>query len=225
MSVIRKRIARLYLQEGKRTTEVILAHIAKHSDALFSQFKIEQIYVRKHNEMSIRQIGIKQTPTLVVNMGKTDASFTSTPEILHILTPAAEIKDNSRMTPDEMTSNYFSAVMSQDEDVNQDDLNEAVLRQRMAEMQKRREPMQGVDKKNMIEGGRTARPKVKPGTIKSAFSSDADFISSSGMDDFDPTPTYDTDFDGELFLEEHRNELADQEGRKANNKPIRWSAH
>jgi hypothetical protein len=224
MTVEQKKLAKLFMQEGKKTTLAIQTHIAKYIDGLNAQFRIDQIYVRRQNEAAVREkFDIRQTPTLLLIMGHRETRFTDTHEIIKLLTPMQDTRDLANISSEEQTSRYFAAVMGQGDNDDHADMDKADMQARMADMQRKREPMQGVDKKNLIEGGRAIRPKPKAGALKAAFNDDADFRAASGRDEITDTPTDDGGFDGALCLEEERNAIADMEGRKRNVKPIRWS--
>ncbi len=72
--------------------------------------------------------------------------------------------------------------------------------------------MKGVSKKQRLKGGHKVHSRQPK---KTDFRNDNEFRNLAGIDNIADTPTYGgfTETDGELLLEEYRNELADASGR------------
>jgi hypothetical protein len=215
----RKPTVTVYVQPGTRSTKILSRYIAKNIDVINQYVFIELYKINKGNMAEVKKRGIKRTPTLVYGKKK----IVSVERIMKILTPPSQRKDNfgyGKTSADEFIQDFQMGILddeSDEEDEFDPDNREAEIRQKMSMMQKRRPEMRGVSKKQRLNGGKKLH---KRSPKKDAFDrggrGDDEFRNMAGVDNIMETPTYGYmgEADGELLLEEYRNELADASGRK-----------
>jgi len=206
----------IYIKPNAQSTRVLTKYVAKNLDLINQYVMVKFIRVEKDTMALVKKQGIKHTPTLVYNKKK----YVTLEKIIKVLTPPDQRKDNfgyGRTNQDEFLHDMQMAVLDDESDPdgseNDEDRRGEELRQKMAAFQTRRPEMKGVSKKQKLRGGRkvhASQPK------KTDFRNDNEFRNLTGVDNIDSTPSYGHfgNEDGELLLEEYRNELADAEGRK-----------
>lgn len=216
----------IFVKPGAKSTQILTRHIGKHIDSLNKVLLVEIIQVSEKNVAAVKKMGVTRTPTLVSGKKK----CVSLEKILRALTPPQNTKEGYGIdvrSPDELVQKYFDGVINTQDDEEEDDprvSREDDIRRKMSMFQKRRPEMKGLEKDNKryIRGGRKIVAK-KGG--KNKFRSDSEFRKESGVDEQEDTPRkrYFDDQDGDRILEDYYNAEADHQGRKPNNKPIRWS--
>jgi hypothetical protein len=215
----RKPTVTVYIQPGARSTKILTKYIAKNIDVINQYVFIDLYKITKDNLSTVKQRGIKRTPTLVYGKKK----IVSLERIMKILTPPSQRKDNfgyGKTSADEFIQDFQMAILddeSDEEDEFDPDRREAEIRQKMNAMQKQRPEMRGVSKKQRLTGGKKLhRRQPKKDTFDRGARGDREFRDMAGVDNIMETPTYGYmgEADGELLLEEYRNELADASGRK-----------
>lgn len=205
----------IFIKPGAQSTKVLTKYVAKNLDVINQYVMVKFIKVDKTTIAKVKEAGIKHTPTLVHNKKK----YVTLEKIIKILTPPNQRKDNfgyGRTSSDEFLHDMQMACLddeSDEVDENDMDVRTEEIRQRMASFQTRRPEMKGVSSRQKLRGGRkvhATQPK------KTEFNNDEQFRNLTGVDNIDSTPTYGSfsNEDGELLLEEYRNNLADAEGRK-----------
>lgn len=214
----RKPTVVVYVQPGTRSTKILTKYIAKNIDVINQYVFIELFKINKGNLAKVKKLGIQRTPTLVYGKKK----IVSLEKIMKILTPPSQRKDNygyGKTSADEFVQDFQMAILdseSDDDEFDQDN-REAEIRQKMSAMQKRRPEMKGVSKKQRLTGGKKLHKRQpKKDSFERGARGDREFRDMAGVDNIMETPTYGYmgEADGELLLEEYRNELADASGRK-----------
>ncbi len=215
----RKPTVTVYVQPGTRSTKILSRYIAKNIDVINQYVFIDLFKISKDNLTEVKKRGIQRTPTLVY--GK--KTIVSLEKIMKILTPPSQRKDNfgyGKTSADEFVQDFQMAILddeSDDEDEFDPENREAEIRQKMSAMQKRRPEMKGVSKKQRLQGGKKLHKRQpKKSSFDKGGDGDREFRDMAGVDNIAETPTYGymSEADGELLLEEYRNELADASGRK-----------
>jgi len=207
----------LYVQKGLSTTDQISHFLGQHIAEINKRFFIKRVYVTTQNVSAVKNLGIRQTPCLYVN-GR--LAF-GPQKIVEILTPPSREADNfgfANASPEEFISRYQESLIQDEQDEEDGEDRGDVIRRRMAEFQRKRPEMEGVDKKTRVPGGRVLKPKrVK----QQDFKTDEEFARATRVDNVELTPVaaFTSDADGEAILEEYRNETADMydPGRKQKN--------
>lgn len=212
-----KPIVIIYLNPKSKSTEILEKFLASYIDQINEHLYIKRVKVNSKNLELVKKRGIQHTPTLVYNKRK----FVSVEKIIKILTPPADQKDHygyGNTSSDDLIHQYHTTLLDTGDDNNDDDdldpkIREAVLKQKMAAMQKNRPQMDGVDKTRKLNGGR----KIKNNQpIKSSFNSDTEFMSATNLNTVAETPTrkYMDEDDGALILEDYYLEEANRNGKK-----------
>jgi hypothetical protein len=218
-----KPVLYLYIKQDAKTTKILLNFIGKHIDAINKKFVIKSTMVTSKNAAEVKSKGVSRTPTLIVGKQK----YETLEKIVKVITPATERKEGfgfSTRSPEELTQSYLDGVLnSKDDDDDPVSGFDEDFRRKMANFQKRRPAMEGVEKSSMLKGGRKITAKKK---VPQSFSDDSEFQEFAGVNNLENTPSdkYFSETDGDALLEEYYNKLADEGGRKPNNKRIRWSS-
>jgi len=206
----------IYIKPNAQSTKILIRYVAKNLDLINQYVMVKFVKVTKETMNVVKKQGIKHTPTLVHNGKK----YVTLEKIIKILTPPNQRKDNfgyGRTSADEFLHDMQMACLDDESDQDADefdmDKRGEELRHKMAAFQTKRPEMKGVSKKQKLRGGR----KVHASNPKTTdFRNDNEFRNLTGVDNMESTPAYGgfTAEDGDLLLEEYRNELADAEGRK-----------
>lgn len=213
----------IYIKPNAQSTKILTRYVAKNLDIINQYVMVKFIRVDKSTIAFVKKQGIKHTPTLVHNKKK----YVTLEKIIKILTPPNQRKDNfgyGKTSSDEFLHEMQMAVLDDESDIDADDLDQdrrgEELRQKMAAFQTKRPEMKGVSRKQKLRGGRKVHANNPK---KTDFRNDNEFRNLTGVDNIDSTPAYGgfTAEDGDLLLEEYRNQLADDEGRVHSNKPRR----
>ena len=204
----------IYVKEGAQSTNILARYIAKNLKPINKFVLVKIIKVNAKTKKIVQKKGVTQTPTLIYGNKK----IVSLEKIVKILTPPSDRKDNfgnGNTSSDEYLHNMQMTILDEEESEDEmgDDRRQEEIRQRMRAFQSRRPEMKGVNKKSRIRGGHKVHKKEP---AKTKFHGDDEFRSLTGVDNIESTPSYGymSDMDGQLMLEEYRNDLADASGRK-----------
>ena len=215
----RKPTVTVYVQPRARSTKILSRYIAKNIDVINQYVFINLFKINNDNLARVKKMGIQRTPTLVYGKKK----IVSLEKIMQILTPPSDRKDNfgyGKTSADEYIQDFQMAILDDESDEEDDmdpDNREAEIRRKMNVMQKNRPEMRGVSKKQRLQGGKKLHKRQpRKSTFDRGARGDAEFRDMAGIDNIMETPTYGYmgQEDGDLILEEYRNELADASGRR-----------
>lgn len=212
----RKKKVKIYVNPNTQTTNALMDFIADNIDEISRRIIIDRVRVTRKNFQTLKDRGITKTPTLVYD-GK---QYVGAQKIMRILKPPSAHKDNfgSNLSAEEMVQRFHMRAIAPDEQEgetpDEDDPNNrtSMLRQRMAAFQKKRDAMLGFGDNPPIPGGKPPR-KGRAARAKS-FNNDEDFMSAMDAVEETPTEMTMTEEDGDRILEDERNRLADEMGRK-----------
>ena len=175
---------------------------------------IKFINVNSSNSDRLKKQNIVRTPTLV-NGNIHKIGVTNILQYLISCVKRRETYGKGVASPDEMMANYQKNVLADgDNEEKTDLLDEAVVRKKMEEMQKKRPQMAGVVGPNKISGGKPI--KVNRGKQSKKFSDDGageqEFIEASGINVVNtPAQKYEKSEDGDLTLEDYYLEEAEKQ--------------
>lgn len=210
--------------DGPSASAVVISFIAKYKQNR-AALPVTVEYVNPEAEKRLQAIGVKCLPTLVY---KGKAHIDGWENIKKKLIPRTQAKESlgeGTTAPEEYIEKYMSSVINEGDDDDGgsgDALQRDEIQRRMSAFQKKRPVMEGVERTHHLSGGR----KVVGKKQNKSYENDDEFIADSGVGDSDtPRDDYFTDTDGELLLENYRNQEADSFGRKRNDKPIRWQGY
>lgn len=207
----------IYVNPNSKSTKILDQFLAKYIDQINKRVFLKIVRVTNTNVEGVKKRGIEHTPTLVIE-GK---SYVGLEKIVKVLTPPTDQRDSFGMgntSPNDLINQYQQTILNTGDDNKEDndmdpDVRSNVLREKMAQFQKRRPAMEGVDKSAKVTGGR----RVHPGSLgKSKFDTDDDFRRASGVDNITETPSqrYMDEADGDSILEDWYLQEAINSGKK-----------
>jgi hypothetical protein len=216
-----KPIMYIVINGESQSGKLVSSHVAKYMADISQNYKVEILKSNPKNIRIIRELGVTALPTMVVNGKKIEGAE----KIVKILTPVRDQQSGFGMgydNPEESVRNMMISNMGRPEDDDDEaDNREEVIRKKMADFQKKRPQMSdNVPKDARINGGRQIISRQAP-----VFADDDDsFVRASGRDNITETPTIQNMDDGDSILEEFYLDEAIQHGKKAKTPRINGTA-
>jgi hypothetical protein len=199
----------IYMSPNSEETQRLVAWIRDNIDDInrVAKISIKQTLVTSKNKSAVIAMGITKLPTLVFQ-GKARYGVQ---EIIKILKPPAAQRENYGQfaTAEEMLQKYQeNAMRPGGSDDEEEESTDNQRKMRLAALAKRRSSMVGA-KNNPDSFGK--KTKGEPQNRK--YNNDEDFMTASKVE-IDETPIELYEEDGDMLLENMKNEEADAMGRK-----------